>query len=278
MATLPTETGFAEVNGARLYYEVAGEGYPLTLIHAGIADHRMWDDQFATFAARYHVIRYDLRGFGQSTLPPGPFSMADDLRALLASLGVTQTYLMGCSMGGGIALDFTLTHSEQVDALILVGSGVSGREPSQGMRDAWAEVDATFERDGLDAANDLEVRMWVDGPHRTPDQVDSQVRERVREMNKRIFERGSEFEATQNQPIDPPAAGRLREVHAPTLVVVGSGDQPDVVANAAYLADGANGIPGVREVVMPGLGHVPNMEQPAEFNRIVLEFLEQVGG
>ncbi len=166
MNALPTETGFAEVNGARLYYEVAGAGHPLTLIHAGIADHRMWDDQFAAFAARYRVIRYDLRGFGQSTLPPGPFSMVDDLRGLLASLGVERTYLLGCSMGGGIALDFTLTHPDQVDALILVGSGVSGRESSQGMRDAWAAVDAALDRDGIDAANDLEVRMWVDGPNR----------------------------------------------------------------------------------------------------------------
>ena len=274
----PSETGFAEVNGARLYYEVAGAGHPLTLIHAGIADHQMWDDQFAAFAARCRVIRYDLRGFGQSTLPPGPYSMVDDLRALLATLGVERTYLLGCSMGGGIVIDFTLTHPDHVDALILVGSAISGRESSQGMRDAWAAVDATFERDGLDAANDLEVRIWVDGPHRTPDQAPSAVRERVRAMNRRIFERGPEFDATEGQKIAPPAAGRLSEIHAPTLVIVGDGDQPDIVANAEYLTHGPTSIPSTREVIMPGLGHVPNMEQPAEFNRIVLDFLAQIGG
>lgn len=285
MAITPTETGFAEVNGARLYYEVAGVGHPLTLIHAGIADHRMWDDQFGAFAARYRVIRYDLRGFGQSSLPPGPYSMVDDLRGLLAALGVERTYLMGCSMGGGIAIDFTLTHPDQVAALIPVGAGISGfagRPQPQAIRDAWANDEAAFdaaiEHGNIDAANEIEVRRWVDGPHRTPDQTPSLVRERVRAMNKRIIEREAEFEGTAAQPIDPPAAGRLGEIHAPTLVIVGGGDQPRVVTNAEYLTQSPTGIPGAREVIMPSLGHVPNMEQPAEFNRIVLEFLAQVEG
>ncbi len=213
METLQTPmTGFAEVNGARLYYEVAGAGHPLTLIHAGIADHRMWDDQFSAFTARYRVIRYDLRGFGESSLPPGPFSMVDDLQGLLAALGVERTYLLGCSMGGGIAIDFTLTHPDQVAALIPVGPGLSDFEQAPALREAWdkvgAEIDATLERDGVDAANELEVRAWVDGPLRTPDQAPSAVRERVRVMNRLALARGPEFEAAQWETLTPPAAGR----------------------------------------------------------------------
>lgn len=272
------ETGFAEVNGARLYYEVAGTGHPLTLIHAGIADHRMWDDQFAAFATRYRVIRYDLRGFGESSLPPGPFSMVDDLRGLLAALDVERTYLLGCSMGGGIAIDFTLTHPDQVDALIPVGPGLSGFEQAPALSEAWdkvgAEIDATLERDGLDAANELEVRAWVDGPLRTPEQVDSAVRERVRVMNGLALARGPEFDSAQWETLTPPAAGRLGEIAAPTLVIVGGGDQPTVLAAAHAIAAG---VAGARLAVMPGLGHVPNMEQPAEFNRLVFDFLAQVG-
>ena len=124
--------GFAEMNGAKLYYEVTGAGHPLVLLHEGIADSRMYDDQFNAFAQRYRVVRFDLRGFGQSDLPPGdePVALYEDLYGLLALLGIKKTYVLGMSMGGAIALDFTLTHPAMVDALILVAPGVSGYDMS----------------------------------------------------------------------------------------------------------------------------------------------------
>src|SRR5215208_6198208 len=93
------ETGMAEVNGARIYYEVAGEGDPLVLVHAGIADSRMWEDQLMAFADRYRVIRYDMRGFGMTAMVDLPFSHHEDLRGLLDSLDVERAHLVGCSMG-----------------------------------------------------------------------------------------------------------------------------------------------------------------------------------
>src|SRR5215216_7930834 len=96
------ETGMAAVNGTRIYYEAAGEGEPLVLVHAGIADSRMWEGQIAAFAERYRVIRYDLRGFGKTEMVEGPFSHHEDLRGLLDFLGVRRTHLVGCSMGGGV--------------------------------------------------------------------------------------------------------------------------------------------------------------------------------
>src|SRR4051812_29356284 len=103
-----SEQGIAEINGAQIAYEVAGSGHPLTLIHAGLADKRMWEAQFATFAESYRVVRYDIRGYGQSTFPAGPYTMREDLRALLQHLGIARTHLIGISMGGSIAIDFTL--------------------------------------------------------------------------------------------------------------------------------------------------------------------------
>src|SRR5262249_38747454 len=152
-----TERGFAEINGARLYYEIAGGGHPLTLIHAGITDSRMWDDQFALFAEHFRVLRYDVRGFGQSDMPPGPYTMRDDLRALLQSLGIARTHLVGVSMAGSIAVDFTLDHPEMVATLIPVAAGISGRTPSDFLRGQWAAIEAAMERDGLDVANELEL-------------------------------------------------------------------------------------------------------------------------
>src|SRR6266705_3588362 len=120
------ETGFAEVNGTKLYYEVLGEGHALVLIHGGYMDRRMWDDQFAVFAQHYRVICYDVRGFGQTELPPVPYTDREDLYHLLSFLGLGKTYLMGLSVGGGVAIDFTLDYLDMVDALILVGSSISG--------------------------------------------------------------------------------------------------------------------------------------------------------
>src|SRR5690606_6601331 len=119
-------TGFADINGARLYYEVAGEGPALVLLHAGICDSRMWDDQFAAFAKHYRTVRYDLRGYGQSNPVAGRFAHYEDLRALLDHLGIERAYLIGVSFGGMIAIDFTLTYPQRVAGLILVGTGVDG--------------------------------------------------------------------------------------------------------------------------------------------------------
>lgn len=120
------QTGFVETNGTKLYYEMVGEGHPLVLIHGGYMDRRMWDDQLAVFAEHYRVIRYDVRGFGKSELPQVPYADRQDLAALLAFLGIEKTYLLGLSLGGVIALDFTLDYPYMVEALILVGSPISG--------------------------------------------------------------------------------------------------------------------------------------------------------
>src|SRR5579859_728238 len=119
-------TGFVEVNRANLYYQMMGEGPVLTLLHAGYLDHQMWDDQFAVFAQQYQVLRYDIRGHGQSTFPELPFADEQDLYALLTALGVEKTTLLGLSLGGRIAVDFTLEHPDMVEALVLVGAPVSG--------------------------------------------------------------------------------------------------------------------------------------------------------
>src|SRR5947209_9678446 len=126
--SIQPDHGFAEVNGTKLYYEVAGAGHPLVLLHEGIADSRMYDDQFNAFAQHYRVVRFDIRGFGQSDLPTGdkPIALHEDLYGLLTFLGMKKTYLLGMSMGGAMALNFTLTHPDMVDGLILVAPGVGG--------------------------------------------------------------------------------------------------------------------------------------------------------
>src|SRR4249920_17672 len=121
-------TGYVEVPGGRLYYEVAGQGQPVLFIHADVSDHSMWDEQVAAFAPNYRVITYDKRGFGKTTSQDGAYSPHEDIAALLAHLGVMRTFVVGLSNGGAQALDFTLEHPEMVDGLVVVAGGVSGFE------------------------------------------------------------------------------------------------------------------------------------------------------
>src|SRR5437868_6329063 len=179
------QTGFAEVNGTALYYEVAGTGHPLTLIHGGLVDRRLWDDQFEVFAQHYRVIRFDMRGFGDSGLikaEAGAFSFEKDLHDLLQFLGVEKTYVLGLSMGGAIDIDFTLMYPTMVDALIPVAMGLSGFKPegdkvAEEEKASWAEVDEAFKKGDVQRAVESTLRTWTDGPVRQPDQVDPVVRE-----------------------------------------------------------------------------------------------------
>lgn len=268
-----SEHGLAKINGAEIAYEVAGSGHPVTLIHAGIADKRMWDAQFATFAERYRVVRYDIRGFGQSSLPAGPYTMREDLRALLQHLGVARTHLIGISMGGSIAIDFTLDYPEMVSALIPVAAGISGEQgaPNPELEARWRAINDATERGDLDTANELELQIWVDGFGRTAGPVDPAVREQIRVMNAAALARAKEFEQAEAvNRLDPPAISRLEEIAVPTLVIVGNCDLPEVVMSAETLA---TRLPGAQKVMLSEVAHLPPMESPNEFNRLVLDFL-----
>jgi pimeloyl-ACP methyl ester carboxylesterase len=270
------QAGIANLEGARLYYELAGEGDCLVLVHAGIADRRMWDDQFPVFARHFRVLRYDMRGFGNSAMAPGSFSHRRDLHRLLRFLGIEKAGFLGASMGGATVIDFALEHPEMIDSLVLVCSALSGYpyrgEPSKMVQ---ALIAARKAGDFLKAA-ELQVCIWVDGPARTAEQVDSRVRERVHQMSydslssQGGFLRQTGFVAEQG--LKPSAARRLGGIAAPALVIIGEQDEETNVLIADNLA--AN-IRGARKVMIRDTAHFPNMEKPAEFNRVVLSFLRK---
>jgi pimeloyl-ACP methyl ester carboxylesterase len=267
--------GFAEVNGAKLYYEVAGAGHPLVLLHEGIANSRMYDDQFNAFAQRYRVVRFDIRGFGQSDLPAGnePVALHEDLYGLLAFLGIKKTYVLGMSMGGAIALNFTLTYPDRVDALILVAPGIGGYDMTSFEAEYKAigqDIEQAVKRGDYEHASELETRIWVDGPDRTPQQVDPAVRQRVYEMNLHNYRNMGAVEFPPLKQLEPPAITRISEVAMPTCLIIGDKDVREMLSIIEKLEQG---IPGARKIVMHDVAHALNMERPEEFNRIVLDFL-----
>lgn len=268
---IQADTGFVEVSGAPIYYEAAGTGPALVLLHEGLTDSRMYDDQFDAFARRYRVVRYDLHGFGRSGVPDRAYMHHEALHALLRHLGIDRAALLGMSQGGIVAIDFTLTYPAMVGALLLLASGIGGYPISEATAALAAPIAEAFKAGDFVRGIDLSVRFWVDGTQRSPEEVDPVVRERFRTMYTGVLRRSRDG-GRQADLLDPPAYTRLGDIRVPTLVVVGTGDVPNVLEQADLLE---RDITGARKVVLPRVAHLLNMEHPTEINRLVLDFLEE---
>lgn len=268
----PMDTGTLELNGGKLYYEMAGAGETLVLSHAGFVDSRMWDDQWQALTSHFRVIRYDLRGFGQSDPVSAPISRRDDLYHLLRHLHVTRAHLLGCSLGGELTLDFALEHPDMASSLILVSTAPGGFELQGAPPPLLLEMIGAVQQGDLARASDLQVRLWVDGSFRQPEQVSAPVRQRAAAMNRIPLDNGTwaAADARPLNPLDPPAAQRLGDVRIPTLIIAGALDHPEILRAAEVMTAE---IRGAQKVILPGCAHVPNMEQPAAFNQAVLNFL-----
>jgi pimeloyl-ACP methyl ester carboxylesterase len=265
-------SGYVDLDDGKLYYEAAGAGAPLVLLHAGFLDSRMWDDQWHDFSQHYRAIRFDMRGFGQSDRVEGPVSRRHDLYRLLKQLDIRRAAFLGCSLGGEMILDVALEQPAMVSALIVVSTAPGGFELQGAPPPHLFEMLAAVEQGDVALASELQNRLWVDGSFRQPEQVNPLVRQRAAAMNRVALANGTwgKADAQPLHPLDPPAAQRLGEVQAPTLIVAGGLDHPEILRAAGMMAAA---IPGAKKVIIPECAHVPNMEKPAEFNQAVLEFL-----
>jgi pimeloyl-ACP methyl ester carboxylesterase len=274
MSKLENNSGFAPINNALIYYEIAGEGQPFVMIHAGVADRRQWNNEFAYFANRFKVARYDMRGYGNSEPVDGEFSHLRDLTALLDYLGIDEPLiLMGCSTGGGIAMNFALEQPSRVKALIMVGSAPTGLELDVPKVAKFEEVEKAFNAGNLDLVSELETQIWFDGMGRTPAQVNREMRQLLYEMNRIAL--GHEVKGLGKRLPDTevPAVERLSELHIPLLVIAGAHDTPYILAAADYMLEK---IPSAQKVVIEDAARLPNMDHPEEFQRIVSKFLDEV--
>lgn len=254
-----------------LYWEQAGEGSPVVLLHEGIADSRMWEPQWTEYSKRFRMVRFDMRGFGQSPPAVGKFSLSGDLVQLLDSLELGPATLIGVSLGGSVAMETAIARPDLVSRLVLVAPGLRGFEMGDETKAGWQEEEAALERGDVEAAVEINMRMWVDGPSRLPDEVDPDLRTKVAEMQRRAIEIYLEAgEEGEHQPLVDDWGSRLAEISVPTLVVVGELDRPQMLEIAERL--GAE-IPNARRETIAETAHVPSMERPEEFDRIVLEFL-----
>jgi pimeloyl-ACP methyl ester carboxylesterase len=266
----PMKQGMAKVNGTSLYYEVKGKGFPLVLLSGGgTLDRRAWDNQFETFAKQYQVIRYDIRGIGKSERPRQPFSHSQDLYALLKFLKIKKAHIVGLSFSGAIAIDFTLDHPEMVDHLILAATGTSSDAKSKANVDSVLALTAMAKKEGFERM----VQFLLDLPFFIS-QENRAAQEKMRQIyqdNRDMFE--SEFPLVVLwQPVEPPASERLSEMRARVLVIEGENDHPAYREITGKLVAG---IGGAKRVLIQGGAHLLHLDKPGEFNKAVLEFLNE---
>lgn len=265
-------SGFAEVPGGRLFFEAAGAGPAIVMVHDGILHRETWEGQFLAFAADHRVVRYDRRGCGRSDpsgwpAPERRFSHVDDLLAVMKTAAVEKAAIVGCSAGGLISMGFALEHPEKVSALVLVGPIVSGLGFSEhfvfrGGRGMPPETSSASEK----IRYWTEVDPWIVSPSSTAAKARMRALLDANPQNFGPGKQGGSFGSG-------PALRRLGEIKVPTLLVTGEGDIPDVHAHMGAIEAG---IAGSKRIVLEGSGHLPHLEVPEAFNKAVLAFLGEV--
>jgi pimeloyl-ACP methyl ester carboxylesterase len=270
----PTESGYAEINNASIYFEIAGDGQPFVMIHAGVADSRQWESEFTYFASRFRVLRYDLRGYGKSEPVDGEFSHLQDLIGLLDYLHLHQPLiLMGCSMGGGLAMNFALEQPSRARALVMVDAGPAGLKLDVASPPLAAEAEKAYNEGDLDLVAELETRIWFDGSGREPSHAKPQMRELVYKMNRQGLAHDAKHLGKLIPDTEVLAVQRLEEITIPVLVMVGEHDTPYILAAADYML---NRLPAARRALIRDAAHLPNLDHPDVFQKAVTDFVDSL--
>ena len=244
--------GYAEVNGTKLYYGLAGSGDAIVFIHGGYCDLRQWDDQGVPFTKHYKVLRYDLRGYGKSAVPiPNQrYTHHDDLKALLEYLGISKAHLCGASFGSAVAVDFALSYPEMCLSLIPVGPYAFGyRSPStEKLNSILERIDSVFVKQGKTAV----INYICENPFF---QMEPHTARRCKEI-------GYDYSFWHHQNEDPAdyVFPRANDIEVCQEIA-------DVMAQK---------IPGSQKIIIADGGHDINMNKPAEFNKTVLNFLDMM--
>jgi pimeloyl-ACP methyl ester carboxylesterase len=251
--------------GAELFVRSVGAGAPVYLVHGNFVSNRMWAPQFEALAEHYAVVAPDLRGFGRSPLLGGRVPGWEDMAALMRALGHDRIHVVGASLGAVVGIDFTLTYPDRVRSLTVIPGGMPGAPFAQWMADGFAAMDAAAAAGEYGRARDIAIGF----PPMQSLELYPAARQEVIEM---IDEHrwDESWEGVEPPALDPPAYPRLAEIAAPTLIVSGELD------DASFMQMGVDlerEIPRAQGVVIPGAGHVVNMEAPGAFNAVLLDFL-----
>ncbi len=251
------------ING--LHVEVTGDGAAVVLVHAGIADSRMWEPQWTTWPKAYKVIRFDLRGFGRSSAPAGAYCPAADLLAILDGLDIARAVVVGSSFGGLASLDLAATRPDRISGLVLASIPLPDHAWSAEFEQFGDAETAAIEAGDLDLATEVNVDFWL-GSAPEP------IRNAIREQQRRAFELQVGADADDSL-LSADLGGQLGTLSVPTLVIDGADD----VADFRLIADQlGRTIRNCERATIAGSGHLPSLERPEAFDAVVRPFLARV--
>lgn len=265
---------FANLNGVRIRYEVAGAGHPIVLIHGHALDCRLWREQVGPLAPYYTLVRYDIRGHGQSEAPPAGYSRphyAEELRALVEHLGLTRPSLVGHSMGGGIALEYALRYPTRMSTLSLVCTGLEGASYPESLSQVVAKQKGVLRREGKSAKflRAAVISSLFDGVRRKPEKL-ALVKSMLADWSGANWLDDTVYPTPLKLHVE-----RLGELKVPVLVVLGEKDGETFRHAADTLV---RGITVVRSAIVPDAGHLAPLENPEAFNDILMDFVGGAAG
>ncbi len=260
--------GYAElkINGARFRSEVRGQGMPLFLMHSGVADSRMWDAQVEFFSKNYKVFRFDFRGYGFSSDRTSPFSHREDVVGLMNALGIDSGILVGCSLGGDVAMSVALEYPEKVKRLILVAPGLDGFEWGGQTNEYLARLEEAWMKGDQETVTQMTLKKWLSGERREISEISQDIVCKAKEMMYSVTRNNTQ----QQTPPSRRTIDHLEEISCPTLLVIGSLDAHELHTIGDILM---KRIPNIEKTELQGVAHYPNMERPDDFNRIITDWL-----
>lgn len=264
--TFSVSVGEAVLSGLK-----QGEGLPVVFLHAGVCDKRMWLSQMQEVADEgWQAIAYDRRGFGETTTPDEPFSHIGDLEAVLTALDIHAAVFVGCSMGGGLAIDFALAHPGRVIGLVLIGTSVTGAPWLTAESETAMEMamDDAEDRGDLDILNKVEAHAWLDGPRSASGRVGGAARELFYAMNAIAL---SHPPLPQSERSESNAWSRMDSINAPSLLMVGDEDFTAIIDRHETLSET---MPNAFAVLLEGAAHIPSIERPDMVNTLLMQFLD----
>jgi pimeloyl-ACP methyl ester carboxylesterase len=272
------DSGYAQVNNTKLYYEISGKGEPLVLIHGSFGDRRFWDPQFMELSKKYKVLRYDIRGYGKSALPNSNelYRDVDDLKALMDYLGINKAHVCGLSLGSFILIDLALTYPDKCLSLIPIGPRVAGdgtdeyKTPNaDSVRAIIATTTEIVKSKGAKEATDY---LWTGNHAMGKCVVSPKTREALLKMGYE-YSWWRYLHPSKREYAFPMAIKQLNEIKIATLVVSAEYDLALCKEVAAILA---KGIQGAKMISIKNAGHMMNMDNPKEFNKAISEFIDKV--
>jgi pimeloyl-ACP methyl ester carboxylesterase len=274
MSDSPVLSGYVDIDQSRLYYETAGSGIPLLMVHAGIADCEQWENEFLDLSRKFRVVRYDMRGYGKSDPVQGPFSHVLDLQAVIEQLQLPfPLIIMGCSMGGVLSMEYAIEHPANIQGLIMIGPGPCGFEMEGNEQELFLDAMKAFKEGDLNRLAEIETQIWFDSMESAPDQVDQSMRALLYDMH-RSARLGDAIQP--GEPVSDtsqPEYAKLSAINFPVLIIIGSQDLSAMHAAADYLTEE---IPLARKVVIDDAAHLPNLDQPHQCQEVVEEFLDEI--